>query len=97
MIIIMHPEATPSEIDNVVAEVEAKGWQTHRSSDHGQTIIGLQGQGQPLDLFQVGQLPGVLDALAITQKVKLIGMFTPVIFLMLKFGSILSRIKQSTL
>jgi 3-deoxy-7-phosphoheptulonate synthase len=67
----MHPEATPSEIDNVVAEVEAKGWQTHRSSDHGQTIIGLQGQGQPLDLFQVGQLPGVRDAMAITQKFKL--------------------------
>ena len=71
MIIVMHPEATPSEIDNVVADVEAKGWQTHRSSDHGQTMIGLQGNGQPLDLFQVGQLPGVLDAMAITQKFKL--------------------------
>ncbi|RME99288.1 MAG: 3-deoxy-7-phosphoheptulonate synthase [Chloroflexi bacterium] len=71
MIIVMHPEATPSEIDNVVAEVEAKGWQTHRSSDHGQTMIGLQGKGQPLDLFQLGQLPGVLDAMAITQKFKL--------------------------
>lgn len=71
MIIVMHPEATPSEIDNVVADVEAKGWQTHRSSDHGQTMIGLQGKGQPLDLFQLGQLPGVLDAMAITQKFKL--------------------------
>jgi 3-deoxy-7-phosphoheptulonate synthase len=71
MIIIMHPQATPSEIDNVVAEVEAQGWQTHKSNDHGQTIIGLQGQGQPLDLFQLGQLPGVLDAMAITEKFKL--------------------------
>lgn len=71
MKLVMHPEATPSEIDNVVAEVEAKGWQTHRSSDHGQTMIGLQGKGQPLDLFQLGQWPGVLDAIAITQKFKL--------------------------
>ncbi len=70
MIIIMHPQATPSEIDNVVAEVEAKGWQTHRSSDHGQTIIGLQGNGQQLDLFQLGQMPGVRDTMAITQKFK---------------------------
>ena len=71
MIIIMHPEATPWQIDNVVAEVEAKGWQTHRSSDHGQTVIGLRGKGQPLDLFQVGQWPGVLDTMAITQQFKL--------------------------
>ncbi len=71
MIIIMHPDATPSEIDNLVAEVERKGWQTHRSSDHGQTVIGLQGSGQQLDTFQVGQLPGVHDIMAITQKFKL--------------------------
>jgi 3-deoxy-7-phosphoheptulonate synthase len=71
MIIIMHPEATPWQIDNVVAEVEAKGWQTHRSSDHGQTVIGLRGKGQPLDLFQFGQWPGVLDTMAVTHQFKL--------------------------
>ncbi len=70
MIIIMHPEATPYEIDNVVAEVEAKGWQTHRSCDSGQTIIGLQGEGQPIDPFHLGQMPGVEDTMAITQKFK---------------------------
>jgi len=71
MIIIMHPEATPFEIDNVVAEVETKGWQTHLSHDSGQTIIGLQGAGQPLDPFYLGQMPGVEDTMAITQKFKL--------------------------
>ena len=71
MIIIMHPEATPFEIDNVVAEVEAKGWQTHLSQGSGETIIGLQGAGQQLDLFELGQKPGVLDTMAITQKFKL--------------------------
>jgi len=71
MIIIMHPEATPAEIDNVIASVEAKGWQTHRSNKSGQTVIGLQGQGQFLDPFHLGQMPGVLETMAISQKYKL--------------------------
>lgn len=71
MIIIMHPEALQSEIDNVVAHVEQQGWLTHLSHDSGETIIGLQGDGQPLDPFHLGQLPGVRDTLAITQKFKL--------------------------
>ena len=70
MIIVMHPESTQFELESVVAEVEAKGWQTHLSNDHGQTIVGLQGSGQQLDMFQLGQLPGVRDVLSITQKFK---------------------------
>jgi 3-deoxy-7-phosphoheptulonate synthase len=71
MIIIMHPEATPWEIDNLVAEVEGQGWLPHISHDSGETIIGLQGEGQPLDAFYLGQMPGVRDTLPITQKFKL--------------------------
>src|SRR5688500_16569156 len=71
MIIIMHPEATPFQIDNMVAEGEAKGWQTHLSQDSGETIIGLQGQCQPLDPFYLGQMPCVRQTIAITQKFKL--------------------------
>ena len=71
MIIMMHSEATPSEIDNVVAAVEAKGWQTHLSRDSGETIIGLQGKGQLIDPFYLGQMPGVRETMAITQKFKL--------------------------
>ncbi len=70
MIIVMHSEATLFEIENVVAEVEAKGWQTHLSQGSGETIVGLQGKGQPLDLFELGQMPGVRDVVAVTQKFK---------------------------
>lgn len=70
MIIVMQPEATPFEIDNVVAEVEAQGWQTHLSQGSGARVIGLQGRGQLLDAFQLGQMPGVQDVVAITQKFK---------------------------
>jgi 3-deoxy-7-phosphoheptulonate synthase len=71
MIIIMHPEATQAEIDNVIASVEAKGWQTHRSSKSGQTTIGLHGNGQILDAFHVGLMPGVFQTMAIEQKYRL--------------------------
>lgn len=71
MIINMHPEATPTEINNVIAAVESKGWQTHVSQGSGATVIGLQGHGQPLDPFHIGQLPGVRGTVAITQKFKL--------------------------
>jgi 3-deoxy-7-phosphoheptulonate synthase len=70
MIIVMQPEATLFEIDNVVAEVEAQGWQTHISQGSGATVIGLQGRGQPLDPFKIGQMSGVQDTVAITQKFK---------------------------
>ena len=70
MIIIMHPEAGPAQIDNVVAAVEAKGWQAHLSVDYGQTVIGVAGRGQPLDPFLLGQMPGVLDTMAVTRKFK---------------------------
>lgn len=71
MIIIMDSEATPFQIDNVIAEVESYGWQTHLSQGSGDTVIGLQGNGQPLDLFKVGQMPGVRETMAITQQFKL--------------------------
>lgn len=71
MIILIHPDATPWEIDNITAKVEAQGWQTHISRDSGQTVIGLQGKGQPIDRFQLGQLPGVQSIIPITRKFKL--------------------------
>ena len=70
MIIRMHPEATQFDIATVVAEAEGQGWVTHISQDSGATVIGLQGNGQPLDPFHLGQLPGVRDTLQITQKFK---------------------------
>lgn len=71
MIIVMQPEATPYQIDNVLAAVQSKGWQTHVSRDYGQVVIGLHGKGQPLDPFHITQMPGVQDTVAITQKFKL--------------------------
>jgi 3-deoxy-7-phosphoheptulonate synthase len=71
MIILMQPEATPYQVDNVAAEVQAKGWQIYITRDSGQVVIGLQGKGRPIDPFHIGQMPGVADTIAVTQKFKL--------------------------
>ena len=71
MIILMHPEATPSQVDNVLAFVQSKGWQTCLTRSSGQVVIGLQGNGQPLDPFYIGQMPGVADTMVITERYKL--------------------------
>ncbi|PWH18922.1 MAG: 3-deoxy-7-phosphoheptulonate synthase [Ardenticatenia bacterium] len=71
MIILMHPEATPFQVDNVLAFVQSKGWQTCVTRGSGQVVIGLQGNGQPLDPFYIGQMPGVADTMEVTQRYKL--------------------------
>lgn len=71
MIIVMHQDANEREINNVVAQVEGQGWQTHISHSSGQTVIGLQGRGQTIDAFNLGQMPGVREVNEITQKFKL--------------------------
>ncbi len=71
MIILMQPEATPFQVDNVLAFVQSKGWQTCLTCSSGQIIIGLQGNGQPIDPFYIEQMPGVADTMAITQRYKL--------------------------
>jgi len=71
MIVLMQPEATPFQVDNVLAFVQSKGWQTHVTRSSGQVIIGLQGNGQPLDPFYIGQMPGVADTMVITERYKL--------------------------
>lgn len=71
MIILMHPEATSFQVDNVLAFVQSKGWQTYLTRSSGQVVIGLQGNGQPLDPFYIGQMPGVADTMVITERYKL--------------------------
>ena len=68
MIIMMHADATLAEIDNVIAMVESQGWQTHCSNKSGQTVIGLHGEGRVLDPFDLGQMSGVLETMAIDQN-----------------------------
>lgn len=49
MIIVMHKSATSRQISNVVARVEQTGRQVYLSEGEERTIIGVVGDGRPLD------------------------------------------------
>jgi 3-deoxy-7-phosphoheptulonate synthase len=49
MIIVMHKKATSRQIANVVARIEQSGRQVYLSEGEERTIIGIVGEGRPLD------------------------------------------------
>ena len=53
MIIIMGRNATAREIANVTARVEQSGRQVHLSAGEERTIVGVVGDGRPLDREQI--------------------------------------------
>ena len=71
MIIIMSKEATPREIANVVARVEQAGRQVHLSQGEERTIIGVLGDGRPLDREQIGRMRGVENTVPVLRPFKL--------------------------
>ena len=59
MIIIMKHSATQGEIANVVARIEQMGRQVHLSAGEERTIVGIVGNGRPLDGEQLARMSGV--------------------------------------
>ena len=59
MIIVMQKGATAREIANVTARVEQLGRQVHLSEGEERAIIGVVGDGRPLDREQIGRMSGV--------------------------------------
>ena len=45
MIVIMNLDATARQIAQVIARIEAMGYEVHLSEENGQTIIGIVGEG----------------------------------------------------
>ena len=57
MIIVMRKDATARQIANVVARVEQSGRQVHLSEGDERTIVGVVGEGRPLDRDRFERLP----------------------------------------
>ena len=72
MIIVVSPEATPGDIDHIVARIEEAGRQAHLSIGTERTIIGVIGADSPelLDIFEV--LPGVESVHQVTKPYHLV-------------------------
>ena len=74
MIIVLDPEATQEQIDQVVAIVERRGLRAHLSIGEDRTVIGVIGH-EISDDVRVGflNLPGVDDVVRISRPFKLSG------------------------
>ena len=71
MIIIMKQSATGAQIVNVTARIEQLGCRTHISEGEEHTIIGVIGNGRPLDREQIERMAGVERTVPILRPFKL--------------------------
>ena len=71
MMIIMRNDATQDQIGAIISRVEAHGLQAHFSQGTERTVIGLVGDGRPIQPDQFMHLPGVDRIVAISRPYKL--------------------------
>ncbi len=71
MIIIMKHRATAGQISNVAARVERMGCQTHLSQGEERTIIGVIGNGRPIDRDGIERMSGVERIVSVLRPFKL--------------------------
>ncbi len=71
MIIVMKQDASQSQITNVTARIEQWGCQAHISEGEERTIIGIIGNGRPLDRAPLERMSGVERTVPILRPFKL--------------------------
>jgi 3-deoxy-7-phosphoheptulonate synthase len=71
MMIVMDANATPEQIREVVARVRAHSMNAHLSQGEERTVIGVMGDGRPLEQAQFLRLPGVARIVPISLPFKL--------------------------
>lgn len=71
MIVIMKQGATRSQIVNVIARLEQQGVQVHLSEGSERTVLGIIGNGRPIDREQLEGMEGVERTVPVLQPFKL--------------------------
>ncbi|MBN1875060.1 MAG: 3-deoxy-7-phosphoheptulonate synthase [Anaerolineae bacterium] len=71
LVIVMKPDASVGQIANVTARVQQIGARVHLSEGEEQTIIGVIGNGSPINCEQIQSLAGVERTVPITRPFKL--------------------------
>jgi len=73
MIIVMKRDASSGELSKVVSRVEELGYRAHLSHGEERTIIGVIGNGRPLNREHIERMSGVERTLPILRPFKLAG------------------------
>ena len=71
MIVIMHRRATDAQVNNIVARVEQRGCRVHLSEGEERVIIGVIGNGRPIDPVQFERMSGVERVVPVLRPFKL--------------------------
>jgi 3-deoxy-7-phosphoheptulonate synthase len=71
MIVIMKPRASSAQVANVIARIEQLGCGAQISEGEERTIIGIIGNGRPLDREQLERMDGVERTVPILRPFKL--------------------------
>lgn len=71
MMIIMRTSATKADVDNVVSRVKSLHLDAHLSSGSERTVIGVVGDGRPIEKSMFARLPGVDSIVPISKPYKL--------------------------
>jgi 3-deoxy-7-phosphoheptulonate synthase len=72
MVVVMSPDATASDLDAVVATVEAAGGSAFVSRGVHRTIVGLVGDVERFETLNLRALPGVSEVVRISTPYKLV-------------------------
>src|SRR6266540_3348364 len=72
MLVVMKPHATQAEIDSVVEKIRAMGLAPHTIPGAQRVAIGVTGNKGSLDPGQFETMPGVADAIRVSQPFKLV-------------------------
>jgi 3-deoxy-7-phosphoheptulonate synthase len=72
MLIVMKSDATQVDVDRVVKVIEALGFRGHAMPGENRTAIGVTGNKTAVDPAHFENLPGVAEAIRVTQPYKLI-------------------------
>ena len=72
MLVVMRQDATPEQIQGVVAAIEARGFKAHAIPGAQRTAIGITGNKGALEAPAFESLPGVLEVIPVTHAYKLV-------------------------
>lgn len=72
MLIVMRPDARPSDVENVLEVIRKLGFRGHALPGESRTAIGITGNRGSVDPAHFENLPGVSEAIRVTKPYKLI-------------------------
>ena len=72
MIVVIDPNATQKQLENVIKSLNAQGFDVHKSTGARQTVIGVIGETSLVDIREIRLLEGVLKVVKITEPFKLV-------------------------